>query len=173
MAAQVRQINIPSQGELESTVSSYIAQGFLVSNRTADTVTLYKKKEFNVVWAIIGFFLCILPLIIYLIVYSTRSDEMVLLKLDSAAAVDASGAAEITWSDDREWWWDGTQWRDARSELPPDVKLSEDGGTWWDGSDWHPVPSAPVGEPPEPPAESPTPEQASRPPEQPPTSSHE
>jgi hypothetical protein len=138
VAASVQQVQVASQEELESTTMSYIAQGFAISNRTAESVTLFKKKEFNVVWAVIGFFLCLLPLLVYCIVYVTQDDQMVVVKIASAASVpDAAG---ITWSEDRQWWWDGSSWRDAQSELPPDAVLAEDGKTWWDGVEWRATP---------------------------------
>jgi hypothetical protein len=136
VAASVQQIQVSSQPELESTIVSYIAQGFVVSNRTPDSVTLFKKKEFNVIWAVVGFFLCLLPLLVYCIVYTTQSDEMVVVTI---AAVQSAG--QLTWSEDRQWWWDGERWRDALLELPPQAVISEDRGTWWDGESWRPVPT--------------------------------
>jgi len=141
VAASVQQVNVASPSELEGTITSYIAQGFVVSSRTPEAVTLFRKKEFNVIWAVIGFFLCLLPLLVYCIVYLTQNDEMVIVKLAPAsrAAVE-SGGDEVTWSEDREWWWDGSGWRDTRIELPPGAVISEDKRTWWDGTEWRPVP---------------------------------
>jgi len=59
---------------MEQVITSYIAQGFVVVNKTETSTTLQKKKEFKLVWAVIGFVLCLLPLLIYLIVYATQSD---------------------------------------------------------------------------------------------------
>lgn len=141
MAASVQQVDVASKEELESTIASYIAQGFVVRSRTAGSVTLFKKKEFNVIWAVIGFFLCLLPLIVYCIVYATQSDEMVIVQLRAiGSGTGTSTADELTWSEDREWWWDGQQWRDALRELPAGVVLSEDRRSWWDGKAWREVP---------------------------------
>jgi hypothetical protein len=140
VAADVQQINVASQEELESAIMSYIAQGFAVSNRSAESVTLFKKKEFNVIWAVIGFFLCLLPLLVYSIVYATQSDQMIVIKVASADR-GLGAASSATWSDDRQWWWDGSRWRDTQLELPPDVILAEDGHTWWDGVEWRAVPA--------------------------------
>jgi hypothetical protein len=155
LAAKVQQINVSSPAELENTVSSYIAQGFVVSNRTVDSVTLFKKKEFNVLWAVIGFFLCVLPLIVYAIVYATQSDEMIVVRVGPVTGPTQIASGDLTWSDDRQWWWDGAEWRDAASELPPAAQLSDDQRSWWDGSSWRPVPSAAPEEqiPPPPPPE--------------------
>jgi hypothetical protein len=137
VAASVQQVQVSSQRELESTITSYIAQGFVVSNRSPDSVTLFKKKEFNVIWAIVGFFLCLLPLIVYCIVYATQSDQMVMVTVTDAHSND-----ELTWSKDRQWWWDGQQWRDTLVELPPGIVLSDDKDTWWDGETWRPMPAS-------------------------------
>ncbi len=142
MAASVQQIDVASHQELESTIASYIAQGFVVSNRSAGSVTLFKKKEFNIIWAVIGFFLCLLPLIVYCIVYATQNDQMVIIKLGAASgSAIESTTGELTWSEDREWWWDGQRWRDAMRELPPDAVLSEDRRSWWDGKAWREAPT--------------------------------
>jgi len=143
VAAKVQQINVASSVELENTILSYIAQGFVVSNRTTDKVTLFKKKEFNVVWAIIGFFLCLIPLLVYCIVYASQSDEMIVITVGTGAVAGQLGGEGVTWSDDRQWWWDGTKWRDASAEMPPNVRLSEDEQSWWDGKAWRPVQSGP------------------------------
>jgi len=142
VAASVKQIDVASEQALESTIASYIAQGFVVSQRTQDTATLFKKKEFNIIWAIVGFFLCLLPLLVYCIVYATQSDEMVVVKVVSAAAgaIEAQ-AGKVRWSEDRQWWWDGGRWRDALIELPPGAVRSEDGASWWDGVAWRPAPT--------------------------------
>ena len=57
---------------MEQVITTYIAQGFAVVNKTETSATLQKKKEFKVVWAVIGFVLCVLPLLIYLVVYATQ-----------------------------------------------------------------------------------------------------
>jgi hypothetical protein len=136
MSASVQQIDVASEQQLESTIASYIAQGYVVSNRSAGSVTLFKKKEFNVLWAVIGFFLCLLPLIVYSIVYATQSDQMIIVKLRIGTDAGELTAGGLTWSEDREWWWDGRQWRDALREIPPGAVLSEDGTSWWDGKTW-------------------------------------
>jgi hypothetical protein len=142
MAASVQQVDVTSSEELESTIASYIAQGFVVRSRTGGSVTLFKKKEFNVLWAVIGFFLCLLPLIVYCIVYATQSDEMVIVQLTgTASSTGKSTADELIWSEDREWWWDGQQWRDALRELPASAVLSEDRRSWWDGKAWRETPA--------------------------------
>ena len=140
MAANVQQVSVASQEELESTIMSYIAQGFTVSNRTAESVTLFKKKEFNVVWAVVGFVLCFLPLLVYCVVYATQSDEMIVVRIASAS-LQAGAGSDVMFSADRQWWWDGSRWRDTQVELPPGAVISQDADSWWDGVEWRPVPA--------------------------------
>lgn len=59
---------------MEQVITTYVAQGFIVVNKTASSATLQKKKEFKIVWAVIGFLLCFLPLLVYLIIYLTQPD---------------------------------------------------------------------------------------------------
>jgi hypothetical protein len=44
-------------------------------------------------------------------------------------------------SDDGCWWWDGANWNDAATSVPPDARRSEDGGYWWDGRTWRAMPT--------------------------------
>jgi len=77
MAAQMRRMTVDSVAAMEQAITSYITQGFTVVNKTATTVTLVKKKQFSALWAVIGFIVCVLPLLIYLIVYAAQSDQVV------------------------------------------------------------------------------------------------
>ncbi len=71
-------------------MTSYFAQGFVVANKTANSVTLQKRKEFKVLWAVVGFFLCVLPLIVYVIVYATQADvELVEITIEPQGGVPA------------------------------------------------------------------------------------
>jgi hypothetical protein len=154
MAAKVSTLNVATQTDLQQAIMSYVAQGYVVSNQTEDATTLFKKKEFNVVWAVIGFFLCLLPLLIYCIVYASQSDEMMVIRVDPAAAAanptpmlatPAVGAVTtvetLTWSEDRKFWWDGSTWIRAEQTIPPGAQLSPDSTQWWDGHSWRTVPS--------------------------------
>jgi hypothetical protein len=50
---------VSSAEQLEQSISSYVAQGFAVMNRTPNSATMFKKKEFSVLWAVVGLVLCI------------------------------------------------------------------------------------------------------------------
>lgn len=98
-------------------ITGYIAQGYNVANRTPTSVTLIKRKQFSILWAVIGFVLCLLPLLIYLIVYAAESDQMVVITLMGAQpahpAIAAAGTIPLNAprSPDGQYWWDGQQWR--------------------------------------------------------------
>lgn len=81
MAAQVQVVEVDSPQELDTAISSYVVQGYVLANKTADSATMIKKKEFSVLWAIIGLIICIIPLLIYLIIYATESDRVVEIRV--------------------------------------------------------------------------------------------
>lgn len=132
MPATVHNLSVATRDQLDAAIQGYIAQGYVVSNRTETSVTLFKKKEFNVVWAIVGFFACLLPLLIYTIVYAAESDKMVIVSIEGSAS-------SVIWSDDKRLWWTGQTWRSVSDELPAGVPVSDDGRLFWDGGSWQPV----------------------------------
>lgn len=134
MAVKATHVQVPDRGAMDSAITSYIAQGFLVQNRGEDFAILFKKKEFSVLWAIVGLVLCLLPLLVYLIVYATQKDELVEIRL-------ATAQPQIHWSEDREQWWDGEVWRHVSRQLPPDAQVSPDGAHFWDGASWRAMPA--------------------------------
>ena len=134
MAVTATQVQVPDQGALDSAITSYIAQGFLVQNRGQDFAVLFKKKEFSVLWAVVGLFLCFLPLLVYLIVYAAEKDKLVEIRV-------ATSQVQIHWSDDREQWWDGETWHHISRQLPPGAQVSPDGAHFWDGASWRAMPA--------------------------------
>ena len=70
----ISKVQVPTTEEMEAAILNYLAEGFVVANKTKTSATLQKKKQFSVLWAVIGFVLCMLPLIIYLIVYASKPD---------------------------------------------------------------------------------------------------
>jgi hypothetical protein len=79
----VQIVEVDSPEAMETTISSFVVQGYLLANKNASSATMIKKKEFNIVWAVIGFALCIIPLLIYCISYSNESDKVVEIRLRS------------------------------------------------------------------------------------------
>lgn len=72
-------------------MTSYFAQGFVVVNKTPTSVTLQKKKEFKIIWAVVGFLLCLIPLLIYVVIFLTQPDVEVVEIAISNAPVQWNG----------------------------------------------------------------------------------
>jgi hypothetical protein len=127
--AAVSNVPVYSEAQLEQAIMSYIAQGFVLANRTPTSAAMFKKKEFSILWAVVGLILCLLPLLIYLIVYAAQSDQMVQIYLADPASIPASApaAAPGQLSPDGRWRWDGARWQPAQpAPLPaPSVKPAE------------------------------------------------
>jgi hypothetical protein len=85
MAAQMQRMKVDSVAAMEQAITSYITQGYVVVNKTATTATLMKKKEFSALWAVIGFLICVLPLLIYIIIYAMESDKVVEIVVEPPA----------------------------------------------------------------------------------------
>lgn len=130
----MREFVVQDQNQLTQTINMYVAQGYVVAAREATNVTLVKRKQFSIVWAVVGFFLCLLPLLVYLVVYATQTDQMVFVRV---AALPQAGLPTL--SDDRRYWWDGVAWQDAAALPPPNAQRTADGTLWWDGVEWRPV----------------------------------
>lgn len=128
MATLSTTLQAQSPQELETMVNNYIAQGYSVVNRTPNQVTLLKRKEFSIPWLIIGFFLCLIPLLIYLIVYTSEQDKMVVISLVGPQPGSYRGSPQLT--------------------APPTAPRSPDGKYWWDGQAWQPVQGTGYGMPP-------------------------
>jgi hypothetical protein len=74
----IRQVSVSSIPELDQAITSFLAQGYIIANRTPTSVTLQKAKQFSILWTVVGFLLCILPLLIYLIVYASQPDYQII-----------------------------------------------------------------------------------------------
>lgn len=132
-----QQIAVPDQSSLEQAVTSYVAQGFIVQQQTPEFTVLHKSKEFKVLWAVVGFLVCLLPFLVYLVMYANESDKTVEIRIDpsaphspqpaiaeqtqqhAAVANQHPGADSLQWSPDGHYWWDGERWRLAASDPPP------------------------------------------------------
>jgi hypothetical protein len=83
MAAKIQRVSVSSIAEMEMAITTYGAQGFDVLNKTANSVTLVKRKRFNVIWSVIGFLLCVVPLLIYIVIYMLQSDVIIEITVQS------------------------------------------------------------------------------------------
>ena len=73
----IQKVKVANRQDLETSISSYVAKGFVIMNKTEMSAMLTKKKEFNIPIAIVGFLLCIVGLIVYAIVYASQKDQVV------------------------------------------------------------------------------------------------
>jgi hypothetical protein len=162
--AGVSALRVNSESAMEMAISSYIAKGFVMANRTPTGATMFKKKEFSILYLVVGFFLCVIPLLVYLIVYSFQSDQMVQIQLVSATSesqLPASSAQMVgTRSADGQWWWDGAAWQPMLQQTSAQPSLPQPAAA----SDWltAPDPGAEQAAEPgqiEPPKTEPTPPQ--------------
>jgi len=97
--SKIQRVGVPSAEAIEQAITGYAAQGFVVVSKTTTSATLQRAKEFKIVWAVIGFFLCVLPFFIYLIVYATQPDyEIIEIKVvESAAALSPGTSGAAAW----------------------------------------------------------------------------
>lgn len=157
MAGNVRQVEVTEPEQMQLEITRLVSAGYTVANQNDRSVTLVKRKEFSIPILIIGFFLCLLPLIIYLIMYAFQKDQIVEIRLidrpeskpyrasdhialEGEAARVPIDAPVIQVSPDGLQWWDGAQWKDTASSYPQHAFHNPTGNEWWDGQGWHPVP---------------------------------
>jgi hypothetical protein len=67
--------------DFETAINSYLAQGYVISNKSANSAMLTKKKEFSIPIGIITFLLCIIGLVIYAVWYSMQKDRLVTITI--------------------------------------------------------------------------------------------
>lgn len=150
MATASMALQVHSQQEMESAIQGYVAQGFNIASRTPTSVTMVKRKEFSVLWAVIGFLVCLLPLLIYLIVYAAQSDQMVTITLAGAQPAAAYGTPAIA-SPASYSGYGASQplasnagYGASQPASSAGYQLSPDGQYFWDGQQWRPVSQLPA-----------------------------
>jgi hypothetical protein len=77
MASSIVRVGVPTPGALESAALSYMARGYVIVERSAERVVLQKRKQFSLPWLVVGLLLCIVPLLVYLLVYASQPDAWV------------------------------------------------------------------------------------------------
>jgi hypothetical protein len=140
VSVATQQVNVPDRAALDQTITGYIAQGFTVQNRGEDFAVLFKKKEFSVLWAVVGFLVCIIPLLIYLIIYATQKDRLIEIRIGEPTQLSTGAGDTPNWSEDGRYWFDGKLWVDSHERLPESVQVSADRKHFWDGATWRPIP---------------------------------
>jgi len=77
MASSIVRVAVPDSAALESAVLSYMARGYAIVERGAERAVLQKRKQFSLPWLVIGLVLCVVPLLVYLLVYASQPDAWV------------------------------------------------------------------------------------------------
>jgi hypothetical protein len=72
-----RRVEVASRQDMETSISRYIACGYLVMNKTEVSAVLVKKKQFNIPIAVLGFLFCVAGLALYAIIYACQSDQVI------------------------------------------------------------------------------------------------
>lgn len=125
-------IPVSNAAQMEQMIMTYAAQGFEVAARSDSSTLMIKKKQLNMVYVVLGLVICVIPLFVYLYLYSKEQDQVVEIRLvpegeeappglpragpPGTADAAAAGAAHA-----------------------PPPQLSPDGSQWWDGTQWHPI----------------------------------
>src|SRR5712691_451182 len=81
MASNVRYIDVTEPEQMQMEITRLVSAGFTVANQNNRSVTLVKRKQFNIPILIIGFLLCVIPLLVYLVIYAFQSDQIVEIRL--------------------------------------------------------------------------------------------
>ena len=66
--------------DIESQATILIAKGYIIEQRTKNSLLLKKKKKFSIFWAIMWTFVVGFGLIVYLLFYSIKQDKYIELK---------------------------------------------------------------------------------------------
>ena len=149
VAAKVTSVTVASTAELNQAVAHYIEKGYVMQSHTADMATLEFRVRFNLLLAGVLLLACIVPGLVYILSVGAKAGQQVVIRVDPAAAAGQAGqaaeaASGLTWSDDRRFWWSGSEWVDAELTVPPAATFSEDKRFWWDGAAWRPVATEPM-----------------------------
>jgi hypothetical protein len=87
MATETRTLTVHDRAELDSTVTGYISQGFVVAQQTEMSVTMFKKRSFDIGKYFRGLIMCIVPGVLYLLRYTGEKNEMVIINIEPTPAV--------------------------------------------------------------------------------------
>jgi len=89
-----------SAGVLEQSILNYTNVGWMLVSRTDRMAQLKKPKKFNwgwfLWWLLIGMIAFALPVILYLIYYAAKKDELVTLSINDAGELLVNGGKPAT-----------------------------------------------------------------------------
>ncbi|MEV4422368.1 hypothetical protein AB0L40_20690 [Patulibacter sp. NPDC049589] len=81
MGVATHHIDVAFHEDLELAITSYVLQGYVVQQRTEHGAVLHKPKGLNVPVVVASAVLCVIPLVVYLIVYALQSDAVVVISV--------------------------------------------------------------------------------------------
>lgn len=80
---------------LQRQVDSYVRGGFMVVSQTDSTAQLRKPKQFSCLWAAIWFLFFGVGIVVYLIYYASKQDELVFIEVNESGQVNYQGSKQI------------------------------------------------------------------------------
>ena len=86
-------ITVDSTDDMETVIANYAMKGFSITSKTSKRAVLYKKKEFSMLMAVIGFVMCVIGLVIYAILFSLKDDEVIEVVVSAPVADVIGGSA--------------------------------------------------------------------------------
>ena len=72
---------------LQRAITASVSHGFQVVNQTDTSAQLLRKKNFSCLWSILWFLLFGVGLIIYLLYYAAKRDELLYISVDERGKV--------------------------------------------------------------------------------------
>lgn len=147
---QHQQIVATSKEQFDTAVQQYLAFGYGPRQMTSDIAILVKPGQQSQLGCAFWFWLIVFfPVAIIIAVgnNSKAADSSVTIRLDLSGGMSLGAPAaqvaplptELTLSDDKQYWWDGTSWVHVEQSSPPMAKQNADGTLWWDGTEWQSV----------------------------------
>lgn len=136
-----------SKAEFDMTVQQYIGWGYGPRQITSDMAILFRPGSHKslgcgfVFWLLVFF-----PIAIIMAVSNANqaAESTVTIRLDTAGGLVLPPPpsarppmpTELTMSEDRGFWWDGSTWVSTDQSSPPMAPQAADGTLWWDGEEW-------------------------------------
>lgn len=80
---------------LQRQIDSYVRRGFMVVSQSDFTAQVRKPKQFSCLWATLWFLFFGIGIVVYLIYYTSKSDELVFITVSESGQVNYQGNNQI------------------------------------------------------------------------------
>lgn len=145
--AQHQQVVVTTKDQFDMAVQQYLARGYGPRQMTGELAILVRPGQQSSLGCAFWFWLFVFfPIAIVIAMNNGKQagELSVTIRLDTAGGLALGAPApqvaplptELTMSDDRQFWWDGTSWVHVDQASPPMAKQTADGNLWWDGVEW-------------------------------------